>query len=113
MARIKMSDTTAHADTGPLREGEVYEVPDELAAHLVDVGLAKKTTAQTTADRQADLNADEDQTPSIEEQAAAAGTRPGDQGETIGRQPLNRPATEGERRTATQQATGVREERRT
>lgn len=111
MTRIKMKDTTSHAETGSLRAGEVYEVPADVADHLIDVGLAAKTTAQTTAERDADLANDGD-TPSIEEQTAAAGTKPGDQSETVGRQPLNRPATESERRAATQQATGVREERR-
>jgi hypothetical protein len=92
MARIKMRDTTATADTGSLRAGEVYEVSDEIADRLIAQGLASKTTAQTTADRQAELAADEDQ-PTIEEQAAAAGTKPGDQATTSDRtpQPLNEP----------------------
>lgn len=97
MARIKMKDTTSTADTGPLRAGEVYEVGDEVASHLISVGLATKTTAQTTADREADL-ADTGDTPSIEEQAAAAGTKPGDQA-TVDRtpRPLNEPPTSATR----------------
>jgi hypothetical protein len=108
MARVKMKDTTAHADTGQLVAGEVYEVSDDLAAHLIDIGLAAKTTAQTSADRAAELNAPEPN-PSIEEQAAAAGTKPGDQStESAIRmpQPLNRPATAAEQTAATQSAIG-------
>jgi hypothetical protein len=91
MARIKMKDTTATADTGPLRAGEVYDVPDEISDRLISIGLASKSTAQTTADRQADLAADEEPQPSVDEQAAQAGTRPADQGQTVSRQPLNAP----------------------
>lgn len=113
-----MKDTTAHADTGPLVKGEVYEVSAELAAHLKDIGLASATTAQTTADRNAELADDEgaagpETNPSIEAQAAAAGTRPGDQStDTMPqRQPLNRPATDTEQRAATQSAVGNPPER--
>lgn len=89
MTRIKMKDSTAHGDTGALRAGDVYEVNDDLAAHLIAQGLASKTNAQTTADRNAELADDQ---PSIEEQAAAAGTKPGDQEENRTPKPLNPPA---------------------
>lgn len=92
MSNIKMRDTTAHADTGSLRKGEVYAVSDELATHLVSRGLAVKTTASTTAEREAEL-AEGDLEPSIEEQAAEAGTKPGDQSTDSIRspQPVNPP----------------------
>ena len=71
MPNIKMRDTTAHSDYGSLRKGEVYAVSDEFAAHLVKAGLATTTTAQTSAERQAELDesdaAAEDQTPVEEE----------------------------------------------
>lgn len=92
MTRVKMKDTTATTDTGALRAGEVYEVPDEIGDRLISIGLASKSTAQTTADRQAELNADEEAPqPTVEEQAAQAGNRPADQGQTVSRQPLNAP----------------------
>jgi hypothetical protein len=95
MARIKMRDTTATADTGSLRAGEVYEVPADVAERLVDIGLASKTTAQTTADRNAEL-ANEGEgvapefPPGAPEQTTQERTAP-EQTATPQRQPLNQP----------------------
>jgi hypothetical protein len=97
MPNIRMKDTTAHANYGSMREGEVYLVNDEDAAHLVSIGLASKTSARTSADREAELAQGDVEapvpTPSIEQQAAEAGTKPGDQSTESSRnpQPLNPP----------------------
>lgn len=105
MAKIRMRDTTAHSDTGSLRAGEVYEVNDQLAQHLIDQGIARKASAeaQTYHDRlriereEAALDSGEDldnppMNPSIARQVAAAGTREGDRGSNIvNPKPVNDP----------------------
>jgi hypothetical protein len=105
MAKVRMRDTTAHSELGgiPLRQGEVYEVSEELADHLVRSKLATKASAnaETYEEKQAALveePVDDDNdlaqmNPDIARQVAEAGTREGDRAaaDSVTREPLNAP----------------------
>jgi hypothetical protein len=109
MPKVRMRDTTAHADYGQMLAGEVYEVSDEHAKHLTGVaGLARAAHAdtQTYAEKQGiaaqQAPADEDEeaptNPEIARQVAEAGTRPGDVSETntdMTRKPISGPIQRG------------------
>lgn len=95
MPKIRMRDTTAHADYGQLLAGEVYDVSDEHHDHFVRSGLASKASAdtQTYHEKRAEdsglvpggalaAEALEEEgapmRPEIARQVEEAGTRPGD-----------------------------------
>jgi len=90
MAKVRMRDTTSHADHGRLLAGEVYDLPEHVAEHLVKVaGVAKHAHADTEtyhermareAEEPAATPEEEPVTnPSIQRQIDQAGTRAGDQ----------------------------------
>jgi len=104
MAKVRMRDTTAHADHGRLLANEVYELPDHIADHLVKVaGVAKPAHADTeTYHERMAREADEAPAvveeeplinPQIERQVREAGTREGDRENATfpERQPLSNP----------------------
>lgn len=108
MTKIKMRDTTAHADLGQLLRGEVYEVPDALAEHLIArarVAVKAPDDAQTYAEKHplVEEQPDEDDdlaplNPFIAQQVEAAGTREGDHSESqedTSHRPLSGPIHRG------------------
>ena len=115
MTKIRMRDTTAHAEHGVLLAGEVYDLPDDVAAHLKNGRLAGTAHADTeTYHERMAREAGEAQTappedeeeaapanPQIEQQVREAGTRPGDvENATFGtREPLNPPQNQPRRST--------------
>jgi hypothetical protein len=100
-----MLDSTAHAEHGQLLEGEVYDVPDEYAEHLKNIGLAKMAHGDTETYRERQAR-EANETPAepaersvtnpdIARQVREAGTREGDKENASfpTRQPINKPPT--------------------
>lgn len=100
-----MKDTTS-LGSGPLLAGEVYDLSDDDAKHLKDVGLAGMAQADTetyhekqarTSEQAQEPDAGPPMNPDIARQVAEAGTKEGDQpspGATPQREPLNQPANQ-------------------
>lgn len=119
MAKVRMAVDTSSSEYAPgvpLRVGEVHDVPDHLAAHWHGNGLARHVheNTKTTAERRQEEAAELAQTEDDETFGAAArAAGPPDEDDehvsplaSFGREPLNRPPTEDERRTATQDVIG-------
>jgi hypothetical protein len=117
MAKVRMLVSTASSEVAPgvpLREGEVHDVPDHVAAQWEmnriarKVGENTKTTAERRADEEAELAA-ENAGLRVAEDAEHFGERPGDlaTGGFGTPAPLNEPPTADQARASTQTVIGT------